>query len=223
MLAAGLPAAEGRGILSSPQGRLSLGENMLLLHPSDLDPEQTLEALMEGVPRQACSLPSCGRGSVPPSRSLEDTAENDGRCHQVSDGPAGVTLQLNGAGEAPMAEFIPSSYRSLSRQIWRQSLIIPFFLLCLAPSVSAEVHRKKFSTASAYLIVEILDNDLVHFEVSTVGKGPSVDQPLYTSSMVAKTDYHGPTSIIDNGNVVETSDIKIEVNPSNLCITEIWI
>jgi hypothetical protein len=81
------------------------------------------------------------------------------------------------------------------------------------------VLRKKFSTASAYLIVEILDNDLVHFEVSTVGNGPSVDQPLYTSPMVAKTDYSGPTSIVDNGNVLEISDIKIEANPSNLCIT----
>jgi hypothetical protein len=50
-------------------------------------------------------------------------------------------------------------------QIWRPSLIIPFLLLFLAPSVSTEVHRKKFSTASAYVIVEILDNDLVHFEV----------------------------------------------------------
>jgi alpha-glucosidase (family GH31 glycosyl hydrolase) len=104
-------------------------------------------------------------------------------------------------------------------QIWRQSLMIPCLLLFLAPSVSAEVHRKKFSTASAYLIVEVLDDDLVHFEVSTVGKGPSVDQPLFTSPMVAKTDYNGPTSIVNNGNVLETTDIKIEVHTSNLCIT----
>lgn len=85
--------------------------------------------------------------------------------------------------------------------------------------VSAEVHRRKFSTASAYSIVEILENDIVHFEVSRVENGPSVDQPLYTSSMVANINYSGPTSIEDNGNVLETSNRKIEVTPSNLYIT----
>jgi hypothetical protein len=48
MLAGVLPAAEGRGMLISPQG-IELGVDILLPHPIDLDPEQTLEALMVGV------------------------------------------------------------------------------------------------------------------------------------------------------------------------------
>ncbi len=106
-------------------------------------------------------------------------------------------------------------------QLLRKSLLPLFILLLLYQSVLAagEVPRKKFTTPSAYLIVEVLDDDLVHFEISSVGQGPATDQPLYTSPMIFKTDYPGPSSFVDNGNILETKDIRIEVNPNNLCVT----
>lgn len=103
----------------------------------------------------------------------------------------------------------------------KKSLIILFLLLLSYQPISAadEIPRRKFTTPTAYLIVEVLDDDLIHFEVSAVGDGPSIDEPLYTSPMVFKTDYPGPSSFTEDGNILETSDLTIEVNEENLCVT----
>jgi len=85
-------------------------------------------------------------------------------------------------------------------------------------TASADVFRKKFTIPSVYLIVEVLDDDLVHFEVSAVGAGPTAAQPLYTSPMVLKTDYTGPSSLTETGNRIETRDIRLDIDPNNLCI-----
>jgi hypothetical protein len=46
-------------------------------------------------------------------------------------------------------------------QIMRKPFVILFILSFLCPAVSAEVQRKKFSTTSAYLVIEVLDDDLL--------------------------------------------------------------
>jgi alpha-glucosidase len=84
---------------------------------------------------------------------------------------------------------------------------------------SAAVERRKFTTPNGYLIVEVLDDDLIHFEASAVGSGPQTSQALYSSPMVFKTDYAGPSTFVDNGTVLETADIRLEVNAGNLCAT----
>jgi alpha-glucosidase len=89
--------------------------------------------------------------------------------------------------------------------------------LGLAQVSEADVVHKKYSTPSAYLVVEVLDDDLVHFEVGN-GAGPSAVQALYTSPMVFKGDYAGPSAFADQGNVLETRDMRLEVIPSNLCV-----
>ncbi|MDW6003743.1 TIM-barrel domain-containing protein [Vibrio mangrovi] len=94
-----------------------------------------------------------------------------------------------------------------------------FTLTGLLSSASAEVFRTKFESGSDYLVVEILDNDLVHFELSAVGNSPSTDSPIYTSPMVLKTDYPGATNVVQNDNIIETSDMRLEINKTNLCIT----
>lgn len=100
------------------------------------------------------------------------------------------------------------------------SPMIALSALLIFPTVSdAEVFRTKFSTNSAYLIIEVLDDDLVHVEVSAIGEGPDPSEPLYTSPMVFKTDYAGPTRITQTGNTLETSDLRVEVNPMTLCMT----
>ena len=104
--------------------------------------------------------------------------------------------------------------RYLSRSAIAISILLSF------PSVArSEVFRAKFQTDTAYLVIEILDDDLVHVETSAIGEGPSTSQPLYSSPMVFKQDYPGPSSVNQNGNTLETTDLRLEVNPETLCLT----
>jgi alpha-glucosidase (family GH31 glycosyl hydrolase) len=96
------------------------------------------------------------------------------------------------------------------------------FVLCVLsvlPSLaSAAVERRKFSIPGTYLVIEVLDDDLVHFELSPIGSGPPLNQALYTSPMVHKTNYTGPSTFVDSGNQLETADLRLIVNTSNLCV-----
>ena len=92
-------------------------------------------------------------------------------------------------------------------------------LLIFPAAARSEVFRSKFNTDTAYLVVEILDDDLVHVETSAIGEGPSTGQPLYTSPMVFKADYPGPSSVAQMGNTLETAELRLEVNPATLCLT----
>lgn len=103
-------------------------------------------------------------------------------------------------------------------------------LLGVEQAGQAEVSRYKFTTPSAYLVVEVLDDDLVHFEVSAVGSGPPETQPLYTSPMVFRTNYRGPSpvtagpgydgpsAVTRQNNIIETPHLRIEVDTGNLCV-----
>jgi len=80
--------------------------------------------------------------------------------------------------------------------------------------------RYKFQSPVGYLLVEFLDDDLVHFELAPVGPGPSTDQPLFTSLMVYKTDYAGPQYVEDDGSgTLSTSDLIVQVDDKDLCVT----
>lgn len=84
----------------------------------------------------------------------------------------------------------------------------------------SQVERVKYQSGNNYLIVEFLDDDLVHFEVSASGPGPGLDHTLYTTPMIFKTNYSGPTSFSDDGNGnLETNEIKVEVEQTSLCVT----
>lgn len=91
-------------------------------------------------------------------------------------------------------------------------------LLVLPGLASGAVERRKFSIPSAYLVVEVLDDDLVHFELSPIGSGPPLDRALPTSPMVHKTNYAGPSTFVDSGNQLETADLRLIVNTSDLCV-----
>lgn len=92
-------------------------------------------------------------------------------------------------------------------------------LMAIPSPADAEVFRARFELGTEYLMVEILDDDLAHFELSAIGEMPSNNTPIYTSPMVLKTDYDGPATVMQNGNIIETADIRLEVNQDNLCIT----
>jgi alpha-glucosidase (family GH31 glycosyl hydrolase) len=84
---------------------------------------------------------------------------------------------------------------------------------------TAVIPQVKFTTADAYLLVEFLDDDLVHLE-SGLGRGPEEGQPIATSPMVAKTDYAGPTEFNDDGQgTLTTAVLQLAVDPQTLCST----
>ncbi|MCA9929698.1 MAG: hypothetical protein KC419_14525, partial [Anaerolineales bacterium] len=81
-----------------------------------------------------------------------------------------------------------------------------------------DIPRLTFTAGDAYLRVEILDDDLVHFE-SGSGSVPD-DAPIATTPMVQKTDYAGPTEFTDDGNgTLTTAVLQLTVDPNSLCST----
>lgn len=79
-----------------------------------------------------------------------------------------------------------------------------------------EVYRADFLAVETRLSLEILDDDLIHFEWGAGEAG----QLIWTSPMVAKTDYAGATSLIVAGDtVIETAQMRVEVDTTSLCLT----
>ena len=90
---------------------------------------------------------------------------------------------------------------------------------CACPTtVLADVQRKKFTIPNAYLVVEVLDDNLIHFELSAIGPGPSEHDRLYTSPMILKTDYLGASTFNQNANTIETRDIRLVIDQQSLCV-----
>lgn len=96
-------------------------------------------------------------------------------------------------------------------------------LIWVAPGprhVQAQVARVQYESNVGYLVVEFLDDDLVHFELSAFNPGPSTDADIYTTPMIHKTDYAGPSSLADDGaGTLETLALKVEVELDSLCVT----
>ncbi len=92
-------------------------------------------------------------------------------------------------------------------------------LTIVAPvSAHAATQRVQFSAAGNYLVVEFLDDDLVHFELGT-GAGPGTGTDLVSTDQVAKKSYPGPTSLTQNGGTLTTPGLKVTVDTSTLCAT----
>ena len=100
--------------------------------------------------------------------------------------------------------------------------VILAVVLALPQTTQAAVQRVKFQSGSNYLIVEFLNDDLMHFEVSGAGPGPDASSPIFTTPQVFKTDYAGPDSFARSGtggNTLDTADMKVVVDTSSLCVT----
>lgn len=99
-------------------------------------------------------------------------------------------------------------------------------LLTLAAFLSgpafAAVERVKFQAGDQYLIIELLRDDLLHFEVAAGGAGPAITAPLSTTPQVAKTDYPGPSRLTRSGTggiTLNTAAMRVVVDPASLCMT----
>ncbi len=87
------------------------------------------------------------------------------------------------------------------------------------PAVAAGVQRVDFVSGSSYLVVELLDDDLAHFELSAVGSSPGTTTPVFSTDQVYKRDYAGPTTYSRSGNVLTTGAMSVSVDPGTLCAT----
>lgn len=93
--------------------------------------------------------------------------------------------------------------------------------LAAEPAAAAPlgVQRAQFTLGSNYLVVEVLDDDLVHFELAGGGTPPGTSTPIATTPQVDKADYAGPEVYSLNGSVIQTSSLRVEVDPADLCVT----
>ncbi|HWZ91010.1 MAG TPA: TIM-barrel domain-containing protein, partial [Polyangiaceae bacterium] len=85
------------------------------------------------------------------------------------------------------------------------------------PHLSVQ-RTKQVGTNGGYVIFEVLDDGLVHFELSSTGTGPDATAPLAVSPQVARTDYDGPTRFVADATSIETSTVHIAVDPATLCL-----
>ena len=102
-------------------------------------------------------------------------------------------------------------------------LLFAFFLCLIQTHLLAQpsgIFRATLESEGRTLTIELLDDDLAHFELSA---SDAVEDPIWTSPMVSKTDYMGPTSVEQpEANVLETLEMRLEVDPTTLCVTAIY-
>jgi alpha-glucosidase len=77
--------------------------------------------------------------------------------------------------------------------------------------------RHLYGAPGRYLVVEALRDDVVHFELSAVGAGDA-GKAIYTTPMVAKTDYPGPSTLAADDHHLETALLDVAVDGA-LCVT----
>jgi len=101
---------------------------------------------------------------------------------------------------------------------------LPLVLLCcaaLAPTAPALAAPERFTLQAGgnYLVIEVLDDDLLHLEYGH-GPAPAADRLIPTTPMIAKTDYAGPSQVTFDGNgSVETPDLRLSVDLATLAAT----
>ncbi len=101
-------------------------------------------------------------------------------------------------------------------------LVMCALLGVIAGHAQGEVYRAAFSANGYTLIVEVLDDDLVHFELNDAPEGATttINAPIETSLMIAKTDYPGATSLeFPSADKIQTPELLIEVDTAALCVT----
>ena len=84
-------------------------------------------------------------------------------------------------------------------------------------AATAGIYRMTFESAGHYLTLEVLDDDLVHFEL---GLSPPNNEAIWTTPMIAKTDYPGPSTVTAPiPTMIETREMRLEIDPNALCVT----
>jgi alpha-glucosidase len=111
----------------------------------------------------------------------------------------------------------------MNKQTFIQKITVLCFLcLLFFSNYAQQIQRIQFkgnNENKVILTLECWDDDLIHFrfgDEKTNGK-----MFINTTPSIAKTDYIGATEFQQNGNTIETRDLKIVYNPYNLTVTMI--
>ena len=92
-------------------------------------------------------------------------------------------------------------------------------VLGITPEVVKDSARLRYCTQETCLILEFLDDDLLHVEYAREGAQHDLSQPIWVSPMVYKSDYAGPDEFKTiSDNQVKTASLKVVVN-QDLCIS----
>ena len=91
------------------------------------------------------------------------------------------------------------------------------FLFLFADPLFGAVQRVRFSNSTSYVVIEVLDDTLLHVEFS-IGSAPAVTSAIHTSPMVYKTNYTGPANYSVRKNAIETSAVRAVVDDATLCV-----
>lgn len=106
---------------------------------------------------------------------------------------------------------------SLFRAVCALALLVVVGPACATPAPARQVQRVTFSSGEQSLLVEVLDDDLFHFEYAA---GLTNTVSIATTPMVAKTDYAGPTQFRHDGHgALETVSARVQVDTASLCLT----
>ncbi len=99
------------------------------------------------------------------------------------------------------------------RWLWLLLFVIPG-----AGQAQTSVYRTAFAAEGLSLRIELLDDDLAHFELTTAPT--AADTPISTTVMVAKTDYAGASTVeFPAENEVATPEMHLHVDAASLCVT----
>jgi alpha-glucosidase (family GH31 glycosyl hydrolase) len=98
-------------------------------------------------------------------------------------------------------------------------IIVYCIIICLILScISCAVQRRKFTDGNnKYLVVEVLSDTIIHFEYAS-GEEPSVDKSIYTTPMIHKVEYDGPSKFREQTHSIETNDVALTIQPNTLCV-----
>lgn len=97
-------------------------------------------------------------------------------------------------------------------------LLSTAFVATVSTAAHAAVQRLKYTAGGDYLIVEFLNDDLVHFEMGA-GTGPTTGAPIPTTDQIADTSYAGPSSLTQSGDTASTPHTRVSVDDTTLCAT----
>jgi len=86
------------------------------------------------------------------------------------------------------------------------------------PEVDEDGARARYCSDQLCLIIEFLEDGLLHVEYAAQGAQHDLGQPLWTSPMVAKTDYPGPAEFSRSASgALVTASLEVKVD-QQLCI-----
>lgn len=90
--------------------------------------------------------------------------------------------------------------------------------LTATDAAAAGIQRVSFTGSGDYLVVEFLNDNLVHFEMG-VGAGPGASVAIPSTDQVALQTFPGPSAFTQAGSTMSTPNVSVTVNTSTMCAT----